>query len=336
MNRMNTKAKRLEWREQTIKAARTSGATVTEHADADCISIIKHCAERRHEITVYDGTAYKPAINVWTTTAERAQELLDRHLQQRREHIARVTDERGSRKLSGEAQTAAAIREMLARRFPGVKFSVRCSSFSMGNDVSISWTDGPATELVDFYAKRYAYGRYDPMEDYAYTVDIDPALGCPGAKYVSASRHISAARRAVIEAAARAETGGGLPDHHGGILPECSENYFNAERYEFQHPELWSDEYRRMYDEQRAERAQEQAEAEAIAEQERQDEREAEVFRAKAREHRQSEALSAVLDAVLGVEREPKQPADVVNLAEYRQRRDGYTLAEFADKYCKQ
>ena len=285
--RMDTKEKRLEYRAQALAAAKERGATVTEHPEADCVSIIYQRAER----------------------------------------IARKKDEHGNRKLSGVAQTAAAIRKTLADHFPCVKFSVVSSTFSMGNDVTISWTDGPTTELVEHFTKRYQYGRFDAMQDLSYDVSIDPALNCPGAKYVSTSRTMSDDRRAEILAAATAA--------YGCEPPRDQYGEFNARRYENEHPELWREEYRRMNDEQRAERERAKAAAEAERAQKMQDEREAKIFRAKARENKQAEALAGLFDAVLGIERQPAEPAQVIDMTEYRQRRDGFSLAEFANKFCK-
>ncbi|NLV58654.1 MAG: hypothetical protein GXY67_07770 [Clostridiales bacterium] len=369
--RMDTKEKRLAWREQALEAARKRGATVTHHPEADSISVSWQSGENRFELTIYDGMAYKPSLCCAFRTAQRMQEALDKHLQNRTAWLASKKNVQGKRKLSGQAQTATAIRETLIKHFPGVKFSVRSSSFSMGNDVTISWTDGPVADLVEHYAQQYAYGRFNAYEDYDYIVAIDSALGCPGAKYVSTSRTISPERRATIEAAAREASGGQLPlNHYRDFYPE---------QYEREHPELWTEEYRRELDAQREEckarqewaeakaaqegqahqewaqheeaqelqeeqeaeakevRAkQEMQDAEAKEAQTRQEEREARIFQARTQEKRREEALASFLGGLLGMEAPKRKPADVIDLAQYRQARDGLTLGEFADRYCKQ
>jgi len=47
------------------------------------------------------------------------------------------------------------IRTELRRNFPGVKFKVRYSSFSGGDDYHISWEDGPTTDKVDKIVDKY-------------------------------------------------------------------------------------------------------------------------------------------------------------------------------------
>jgi hypothetical protein len=47
------------------------------------------------------------------------------------------------------ADTAKIIRRILKTKFPGIKFSVRSESYSMGSSVRICWLDGPTTKQVD-------------------------------------------------------------------------------------------------------------------------------------------------------------------------------------------
>ncbi|MDD4588844.1 MAG: hypothetical protein PHG06_00245 [Parabacteroides sp.] len=46
------------------------------------------------------------------------------------------------------ADRAKHIRTELKAMFPRTKFSIRSSSYSMGTDVHIKWTDGPTEEAV--------------------------------------------------------------------------------------------------------------------------------------------------------------------------------------------
>jgi hypothetical protein len=68
--------------------------------------------------------------------------------------------------MSEYAKTAAAaIRVELKAAFPGVKFKVVSSGSSMGNDVNVSWVDGPLTEKVEAIIMKYQYESYNGMED---------------------------------------------------------------------------------------------------------------------------------------------------------------------------
>jgi len=106
---------------------------------------------------------------------------------------------KGSKK-SSHALGAANIRKELARVFPGVKFSVRSDSYSGGDSIDVSWTDGPTSSEVTKYTDKYQECDFDGMTDsesYRHGLFSD-LFG--GAKYVHESRSISPAL--VIEVAA--------------------------------------------------------------------------------------------------------------------------------------
>lgn len=87
-------------------------------------------------------------------------------------------------------RAAENIRRELKAAFPGVAFSVKTKSFSGGNDINISWTDGPTTEEVREITSKYKEGSFDGMVDmYNYHKDRDDLIG--GAEYVFENRHIS-------------------------------------------------------------------------------------------------------------------------------------------------
>lgn len=99
-----------------------------------------------------------------------------------------------TRQLSTAALAAKAIRKELKEKFPGVKFSVRSSNFSMGNSVDISYdviTHGvegdnkaPVKDVWDI-ASKYQYGHFDGMTDsYEYSNFHDDL---PQVKYVNVS-----------------------------------------------------------------------------------------------------------------------------------------------------
>lgn len=96
--------------------------------------------------------------------------------------------------LAGQGwQTAGKnIRIELKQAFPSVKFSVNGKSFSMGNSITVAWTDGPTTKQVDAIIDKYSQGNFDGMTD-CYQYGNDPwneVFG--GSKYVHSTRHYSA------------------------------------------------------------------------------------------------------------------------------------------------
>lgn len=98
-------------------------------------------------------------------------------------HLVRATD-----RLTGAAKNA---RIELGRAFPGVKFSVKTKRFSGGDDMWVSWIDGPTTEQVEQIIDKYSGGDFDGMDDsynYRHNAWID-AFG--DAKYVFADRRYS-------------------------------------------------------------------------------------------------------------------------------------------------
>jgi hypothetical protein len=62
-------------------------------------------------------------------------------------------------------EAAKLIRKTLKHRFPGIKFSVRTNSYSMGSHVSIEWTDGPTEGAVDAAVSPFYGTGFDSMTD---------------------------------------------------------------------------------------------------------------------------------------------------------------------------
>ena len=98
---------------------------------------------------------------------------------------------------SNHARAAFNIKKELSLKFPGVDFSVKSKSFSMGDDVNVDWTDGPTTEEVTRISGKYQSGSFDGMTDcYNYDDSVEHAavsivLGC--SKYVMENRHTTQA-----------------------------------------------------------------------------------------------------------------------------------------------
>lgn len=63
------------------------------------------------------------------------------------------------------AETAKLVRAALKRSFPGVKFSVRSRTYSMGASIDVSWTDGPTSRLVQSVTDQFSGSRFDGMAD---------------------------------------------------------------------------------------------------------------------------------------------------------------------------
>lgn len=98
------------------------------------------------------------------------------------------------------AETAKKIRKTLKEAFPGVKFSVRSSTFSMGSSVYVNWTDGPLQQDVDTILNRFKSGSYDGMQDMYISTGYEwEGKTFMGAKYISSSRNLSPERRTLIE-----------------------------------------------------------------------------------------------------------------------------------------
>jgi len=94
-------------------------------------------------------------------------------------------------KKTGWALGASNLRKELRAAFPGVKFSVKSESYSMGCSISVSWQDGPTSKAVNAIADKYQYGTFDGMTDSSGYKDEEFTAIFGGAKHVSTSRHYS-------------------------------------------------------------------------------------------------------------------------------------------------
>ena len=83
------------------------------------------------------------------------------------------------------------IKIELQRAYPGIKWSVRSESYSMGCSIDVRWTDGPTPNQVEEISGKYQQGRFNGMEDiyeYSRNIWVD-VFG--GAKYVQTQREYS-------------------------------------------------------------------------------------------------------------------------------------------------
>jgi len=97
------------------------------------------------------------------------------------------------------AETAKKIRSALKVAFPGIKFSVRSRSYSMGSTVDVAWTDGPRTKDVEAVAGQFESTSFDGMDDsthhHGYILD---GVRYSGAGYVSCQREYSSEWAALL------------------------------------------------------------------------------------------------------------------------------------------
>ena len=101
---------------------------------------------------------------------------------------------------NGHIIAAKNIRTELKDAFPTVKFSVRSESFSGGDAVRISWTDGPTSNQVSDISGKYKAGRFGTDEHgnqdiYTYSKD---SSNHGSTKYITTCRELSDEFRAEL------------------------------------------------------------------------------------------------------------------------------------------
>lgn len=63
------------------------------------------------------------------------------------------------------AETARLLRQTLKREYPGVKFTVRTSTYSGGASIRVKWQDGPTESSVKGAAAPFEGAKFDAMID---------------------------------------------------------------------------------------------------------------------------------------------------------------------------
>lgn len=91
------------------------------------------------------------------------------------------------------ADTAKLLRAALKEAFPGVKFSVKSSTYSGGASIRVHWVDGPRTARVEPIAQRFAGASFDGMIDLKsyHTSELNGRHVHFGADYVFCERSTS-------------------------------------------------------------------------------------------------------------------------------------------------
>lgn len=64
------------------------------------------------------------------------------------------------------AETAKILRQALKEAFPGVKFSVRSHTYSMGASIRVRWANGPTRKQVQEITNVFEGATFDGMTDY--------------------------------------------------------------------------------------------------------------------------------------------------------------------------
>lgn len=91
------------------------------------------------------------------------------------------------------ADTAKLVRQALKESFPGIKFSVRSSSYAGGASIRVGWTDGPTGAQVDKIGNAFKGAYFDGQLDYQGTRDhiLDGQLVHFCADYITTDREHS-------------------------------------------------------------------------------------------------------------------------------------------------
>ncbi len=93
------------------------------------------------------------------------------------------------------AETAVELRHALKTQFPGIKFSVKSKTYSGGASITVGWTDGPTTDMVERISKDFAGASFDGSIDLKsyHTCEYQGRLIHWGADFVFSRREHSPA-----------------------------------------------------------------------------------------------------------------------------------------------
>lgn len=104
------------------------------------------------------------------------------------------------------AETAKLVRQALKEAFPGVKFSVRSSTYSMGASMRVEWLDGPNEAQVEAVTGTFQGAYFDGGIDYKGSIYhlLDGQQVRFGADSIHCTRrHSEAATQAAIDRVCR-------------------------------------------------------------------------------------------------------------------------------------
>jgi hypothetical protein len=155
--------------------------------------------------------------------------------------------------------TAKLVRKALRADFPGVKFSVRSSTYAGGASIDVGWTDGPTSKQVDGTLKLYEGASFDGMIDLkSYHDSIlmgenGPEVVHFGADYVMGQRRVSDLRTSIYRVELERFVGEKLPRRsesaYGSMrLPVSFGHYYSSEfEGQSEHPALARDDHNGEY-----------------------------------------------------------------------------------------
>lgn len=180
-----TKAGRLALQNYEFEALTKKGFKRENYGDLAIFTMTDDCSTW---LKIFRGTAAKEVIYKRYRTEAQAVEAITNAKASHDRNKAYKAELKANPKKSSHANCAKAIREELKKAFPDFNFSVRSESFAGGDAVRVSWENGPTTDQVEEITKKYAYGRFDSMQDLSYSVHND---NLPQAKYVTTYREFS-------------------------------------------------------------------------------------------------------------------------------------------------
>lgn len=195
MSRLDTKAARLQAQQSRIDYLTGQGYTREDYKE---LIILTRNWKRedgqgaeRFFYCVFKGTAAMEMEHKYCSTLDHRNEVIKKFKEghDRLKAWKAEQKEANKGKSSSHAAASAAVKEELTKAFPGIKFSCRSESFSMGDAVRIEWTNGPTTAQVEAISSKYQSAQYDSHADYWDT--SENVHNVPRAKYVTTRRNRS-------------------------------------------------------------------------------------------------------------------------------------------------
>lgn len=183
MRRLRTKADREAVQKASIEHAIKTGWKLEEYKT---LKILTSDRNNLIMLKIFSGSSSNHLIYRRYRTEEARQTEINNVKNNHDTHEKYKAEKRAKKEKSSTAQTAEAIRKDLKESFPGIKFKVKSSIFSMGDSVHINWFNGPSTKFVEEIVNKYQYGHFNSMEDMY--ENSNSRKDIPQAKYVQTSR----------------------------------------------------------------------------------------------------------------------------------------------------
>lgn len=208
MRRTATKAGRLELQNYEFTSLINNGYSREDYGD---LMIFTMTDKDSTWLKIFRGTASKEVIYKRYRTEAQAIEAIKNAKASHDRSKAYKAELKANPTKSSSANCAAAIREELKKEFPTVKFSVKSSNFAGGDSVRVLWENGPTTDEVEVFTRKYQYGRFDGMTDmYEYSNSREDL---PQSKYVSTSRDIDEYIKTIVFDGLKSSFSDDTPDY---------------------------------------------------------------------------------------------------------------------------